>query len=153
MLQLFPGSTTCLLDKEFREFRSVDFFSRLWASWSFISPGSSGIYFFAWTFKSKGNSFLFFLLYEGPLMHLSILHCLKLFGILVILVWPRFQILLFLSRFCSCLSLGPWILTFSILHFHQESKKVFVFKRCNILRLLFWISFFQNNYLSFVLKS
>ena len=34
MLQLFPGFTTCLLDKEFREFRSVDFFSRLWASWS-----------------------------------------------------------------------------------------------------------------------
>ena len=59
---------------------------------TFISPGSSGIDFFAWTFESEGNSFLFFLLYEGPLMHLSILHCLKLFGILVILVWPRFQI-------------------------------------------------------------
>ena len=123
MLQLFPGFTTCLLDKEFREFRSVDFFSRLWASWSFISPGSSGIYFFAWTFKSKGNSFLFFLLYEGLLMHFSILHCLKLLGFWSFQFGQDFKSLVFLSRFCSCLSLGPWVLTFSILHFHQEVRK------------------------------
>ena len=63
MLALFAGSTTCLLDKGSRDFRSddysLDFVTVSILEFKFPSPGFSGIDFFARTFESEGNSFLF----------------------------------------------------------------------------------------------
>ena len=57
----------------------------------FLSPGSSGIDFFAQTFESEGNSFIFSPVRRAvdAFKHLTLF---KVAGILVIPVWPRSQI-------------------------------------------------------------
>ena len=155
MLALFAGSTTCLLDKGSRDFRSddyyLDFVTVSILEFKFPSPGSSGIDFFAQTLSQKELHFCFPPVRRAvdAIKHLALF---KVAGILVIPVWPRSQI--FSWFFPDGAHAPVWALSLEILDpsFSSGQSVGPCFKGVQSFKTVALEFNFQNNFLSFAPK-